>query len=109
MIKYFLKNIFLISFALVVPITLPVGGIQRNLNESKYSNNFNEIILNTSCPLYTFPKVNAKKLSIINPGSSLLILRKWKVNDNNVWFRVEIATNHLIEHPNKITKGWIKV
>ena len=107
--KNMIKNICLIGFALIGPITLPAGGIQRNLNEYKTLNNSKEIILNANCSLYTFPKTNAKKLMVINSGSSLSILRKWVVNESDVWARVELATNRLIEDPNKTTKGWIKM
>ena len=109
MIKNMIKNICLIGFALIGPITLPAGGIQRNLNEYKTLNNSKEIILNSNCSLYTFPKSNARKLMILNSGSSLSILRKWVVNEIDVWARVELTTNRLIDDPNKITKGWIKM
>ena len=68
-----------------------------------------EIILNGSCSLYTYPKNNAKKLMDLNPGSSLSILRKWVVNERDIWVRVELVTNLLIEHPNRTTKGWIRI
>ena len=104
-----IKNICLIGFALIGPITLPAGGIQKYLNEYKTLNNSKEIILNTNCSLYTFPKTNAKKLMVLNSGSSLSILRKWVVNERNIWARVELATNRFIDHPNRTTKGWIKM
>ena len=104
-----IKNICLIGFALIGPITLPAGGIQRNLDEYNILNSSKEIILNTNCPLYTFPKSNAKKLLILNSGSSLSILRKWVVNEGDIWARVELATNRFFEHPNKTSKGWIKI
>ena len=107
--KNMIKNICLIGFALIGPITLPAGGIQRNLNEYKTLNNSKEIILNRSCSLYTFPKTNAKKLMVLNPGSSLSILRKWVVNERNIWARVELATNRFIDNPNRTKKGWIKM
>tara|TARA_Y100000813_G_C24066195_1_gene306442 strand:- start:310 stop:639 length:330 start_codon:yes stop_codon:yes gene_type:complete len=109
MIKNWLKNICLISFALVGPITLPAGGIQRSLNEYKIINNTREIILTSNCPLYTFPRINAKQLQLMNSGSSLSVLRKWKVNERNIWLRVELASNGLIDNPNKIKRGWIKI
>ena len=109
MMKNVIKNICLIGFALIGPITLPAGGIQRNLNEYNFLNNSKEIILSGSCSLYTYPRTNAKKLTVLNSGSSLSILRKWVVNERDVWARVELATNRLIEHPNKTTKGWIKM
>ena len=86
--KNMIKNICLIGFALIGPITLPAGGIQRFLNEYKTLNNTKEIILNSNCSLYTFPKINAKKLLVLYPGSSLSILRKWVVNERDVWARV---------------------
>ena len=109
MMKNMIKNICLIGFALIGPITLPAGGIQRNLNEYKTLNNSKEIILNGSCSLYTFPEANAKKLIVLNPGTSLSILRKWIVNERDIWARVELATNRLIDDPNKAIKGWIKM
>ena len=109
MMKNVIKNIWLIGFALFGPITLPAGGIQRNLNEYNILNNSKEIILNANCSLYTFPKINAKKLLVLDTGSSLSILHKWVVNETDIWARVELATNRFIEHPNKTTKGWIKI
>ena len=107
--KNMIKNICLIGFALIGPITLPAGGIQRDLNEYKILNSSKEIILNTNCSLYTFPEIKAKKLMVINSGSSLSILHKWVVNEREIWARVELATNQFIEHPNMTKKGWIKM
>ena len=109
MIKDFLKNFCLISFALIGPITLPAGGIQRDLKDYKFQNNPKEIILCSNYPLHTYPKTNAKKLMLLNVGSSLSILRNWKFNEGEIWLRVELATNKLIDDPNKITRGWIKI
>ena len=68
-----------------------------------------EIILKANSPLYTFPKTTAKKLTFLNSGSSLSILRKWIVNERDVWVRVELATNRFIDNPNQITRGWVKM
>ena len=46
---------------------------------------------------------------ILKSGSSLSILRKWVVNEKDIWARVELATNRFIEHPNRTKKGWIKM
>ena len=105
----FLKNICLIIFALIGPITLPAGGIQKNLNQYRFLNNTEEIIICSETSLYSFPETNAKKLMVLNSGTLITILRNWKVNDNEIWVRVELATNRILEDPNKITKGWIKM
>jgi len=110
MINNLLKNICLIGFALIGPITLPAGGIQKNLKELIKINNSREIILHSDCVLYTFPKNNAKKLITLNSGSNLAILNKWTGDHkDDIWVRVELATNRLIENPNTIRRGWIKM
>ena len=109
MINNLLKNICLIIFALIGPITLPAGGIQKSLNQYKFFNNSKEIILITDTSLYSFPQLQAKKLMVLNPGTSINILRNWKVNEREIWVRVELASNKIFEDPNQITKGWIKM
>ena len=107
MINNFLKNICLIIFALIGPITLPAGGIQKSLNEHKFLNNTNEIILKSNTFLYSFPEIAAKRLMVLDSGTSITILRNWKVNERDIWVRVKLASNQILDDPNKITKGWI--
>jgi len=54
-----LKNICLIVFALIAPITLPAGGIQKSLNQNYFPKNTKEIILSSNTSLYSFPEINA--------------------------------------------------
>ncbi len=109
MINNLLKNFCLIIFALIAPITLPAGGIQKSLNQNKFSNNTNEIILSSNTPLYSFPKIHANQLLVLDTGTTLSILRNWKVSESETWVRVELASNKVLDNPNKILKGWIKM
>ena len=109
MINNFLKNFCLITFALIAPITLPAGGIQKSLNQNNLLKNTNEIILTSNTYLYSSPEINAKELSVLDIGTTLLVLRNWKVSESAIWIRVELAFNKLLDEPNKISKGWIKM
>ena len=109
MINNLLKNFCLITFALIAPITLPAGGIQKGLNQNKFLNNTNEITLTSNTSLYCFPEIRNKELLVLDIGTTLSVLRKWKVSENEIWVRVELASNKLLDDPNKITKGWIKI
>ena len=109
MIYKVFKNFCLITFALIAPITLPAGGIQKSLNQNKFPNNTNEIILSSNTSLYSFPEINATKLLVLDVGSNLSVLHNCKVNETEIWVRVELASNKLLDDPNKITKGWIKM
>ena len=109
MINHLLKNFCLITFALIAPITLPAGGIQKSLNQIKFPKNINEIILSSNTSLYSFPEIYANELLVLDIGTTLSVLRKWKVSEGEVWVRVELASNKFLDNPNKITKGWIKM
>ena len=108
MMNNLIRNTCLIIFALIAPITLPAGGIQKNLNQNKFPNNTNEIILSSNTPLYSFPETHARELLVLDEGTTLLVLRNWKASEDENWVRVEIACNKFLDDPNKITKGWIK-
>ena len=109
MINNVLKNFCLITFALIAPITLPAGGIQKSLNQNKFPNNINEIILSSNTSLYSCPEIYAKELLVLDAGTTLSVLRNWKVSKNETWIRVELSSNKFLDDPNKILKGWIKM
>ena len=109
MINNLLKNICLIIFALIGPVTLPAGGIQKSLNHNNFPHNTKEIILISNTYLYSFPEISAKELLVLDIGTTLSVLRTWKVSESEIWFRVELASNKILDDPNKITKGWIKM
>jgi len=109
MINSFLKNFCLITFALIAPITLPAGGIQKSLNHNKFLHNTNEIILSSNASLYSCPEIYAKELLVLDVGTTLSILRNWKVSKSETWVRVELASNKFLDDPNRILKGWIKM
>ena len=109
MINNVLKNFCLITFALIAPITLPAGGIQKSLNQNKFLQNTNEIILISNTSLYSCPEIHAKELLVLDVGSNLSVLHNCRVNETEIWVRVELASNKLLDDPNKITKGWIKM
>ena len=109
MINNVVKNFCLITFALIAPVTLPAGGIQKSLNQDKFLHNTNEIILTSNTSLYSFPEIYSKELLVLDMGTTLSVLRNWKVSESETWFRVELASNKVLDDPNKIKRGWIKM
>ena len=109
MINNVLKNFCLITFALIAPITLPAGGIQKSLNQDKHLRNTNEIILISNTSLYSCPEIHARELLVLDVGTTLSILRNWRVSKSETWVRVELASNKFLDDPNKILKGWVRM
>ena len=109
MIKNYIKNICLISFALFAPIYLPAGGIQKNLNNLYTFNKSKEIVLDSKYAMHVSPDLYSIKLRYLKSGSTLLILRHWINSNNDRWLRVQVPNNIFIDNSNKPIKGWIKV
>ena len=109
MINNLIKNTCLIVFALIGPITLPAGGIQKSLNQYNFLSNTQEIILSSNTSLYSFPEINSTELLVLDIGTTLSVLRNWKVSKSETWVRVELASNKFLDDPNRILKGWIKM
>jgi len=108
MINHYIKNICLIVFALVGPISLPAGGIQRSININ-LNDKSNEIIINANKYLYFYPEKNSKKLSSISIGTSASILRYWIDSDDSRWIRVELSKSIFNNNPGQPLKGWMKI
>jgi len=109
MINNYIKNICLIIFALVGPVSLPAGGIQRTISTSLDVDNTNEIILNSNKYLYYYPEKNSKKLSSVTVGTSASILRYWIVSEDERWIRVELSKSIFINNLGQPLKGWMKI
>ena len=109
MINNLLKNFCLITFALIAPITLPAGGIQKSLNQNKLPYKKNEILLTSNTFLYSYPEIHAKELLVLDIGTTLSVLRNWRISKSETWVRVELASNKFLDDPNKILRGWVKM
>ena len=108
MINNYIKNICLIVFALVGPISLPAGGIQRSININ-LNDKSNEIIINSNRYIYIYPEKNSKKLSSISIGTSASILRYWIDSDDSRWIRVELSKSIFNNNIGKPLKGWMTI
>ena len=107
MINNYIKNICLIVFALVGPISLPAGGIQRSITDL-INDQSNEIIINSNKYIYFYPEKNSKKLSLISKGTSASILRYWIDSDDKRWIRVEFSKS-IFNNLYQPLKGWMKI
>ena len=107
MINNYIKNICLIVFALVGPISLPAGGIQRSITDLDLKTN--EIIINSNKYIYFYPEKNSKKLSSLSIGTSASVLRYWINSDNERWIRVELPKSIFNNNIVQPLKGWMKI
>ena len=109
MIQNYIKNIVLIGFALIGPIYLPAGGIQRNLNQYAKFSRSREIVLGSDSSVYCIPSIYSNKIRCANAGTSLSILNYWVNANNERWMRVKLSDNIFFHNPRQPLKGWMKV
>tara|TARA_B100000900_G_C20153357_1_gene542790 strand:+ start:54 stop:383 length:330 start_codon:yes stop_codon:yes gene_type:complete len=109
MINNYIKNICLIVFALIGPISLPAGGIQRSANTNLNVNNSNEIIINSNRYIYYYPEKKSKQIIPISIGTSASILRYWIDSDEERWIRVELSKSIFTNNLGQPLKGWMKI
>ena len=86
-----------------------LGEYKKSLQQNKFFHNTNEIILTSNTSLYSCPKTHAKELLVLDVGTTLSVLRNWRLSKGETWVRVELANNKFLDDPNKILKGLIKV
>ena len=65
--------------------------------------------MSSNISLYSCPAIHAKELLLLDVGTTLSILRTWKVGKSDTWVMVKLASNKFLDDPNKILKGWIKI
>ena len=105
MIKFCIKNICLISFALIGPIHLPAGGIQRMI----YLENCQQIVLSSKCSVYCSPDIDSKKIGSFPMGSNLSILNNWIDSKEDRWMRIKLNSKFIFKNLNQPNKGWIRI
>ena len=106
MIKSYIKNIFLIGFALIGPIHLPAGGIQR----TNYLENCQQIVLSNKCSIYCSPDIDAKKIGSFPLGSNLSVLNSWiDYSKDERWIRIKLNSNFIFKNLNHPNRGWIRI
>ena len=107
MINNYIKNICLIVFALVGPISLPAGGIQRSIH-TNLNDKSNEIIINSNKNIYFYPEKNSKKISSLPIGTPASVLRYWIDSNDERWIRVELSKS-IFNNIGQPLKGWIRI
>ncbi|MBK17069.1 MAG: hypothetical protein CMK49_03520 [Prochlorococcus sp. SP3034] len=105
MIRAYINNICLIGFALIGPIHLPAGGIQRSI----YIEDSQQIVLSSKCSIYCSPHIDSKKLRLIPVGTSLSVLNYWVDSKENRWMRINLTANFLVKNATQPNRGWIKI
>ena len=99
--------IWLLSVSLLIPITLPVGGLRKTIIEQREDCYSSPIIALNGFELLSTITENPLVLTRVKAGTPVNILKKWNSSESGQWLLVKV----LIESSSQIfhKRGWVKI
>ena len=102
-------SLFILFFALLVPVDLPAGGsIKKYSNIIQYQKS-NSYYANDDCFLRSSPSLDGLFLRYVPLGTPLRLVRSWKSEDGNNWLQVQISSLDILSNTVLPIRGWINV
>ncbi len=98
---------WLLSVSLLIPITLPAGGIRKTVIEQREDSISSPIIALNEFNLLSTITANPLVLARVQVGTPVKVLKEWNSPDSGKWLLVNV----LIQHPSHIfhKRGWVKI
>jgi len=98
--------LLLLLFALVAPVTLPAGGIERRQPELRRRTSLDPWFSHGSLDLKASPNQSAPVLAHVPCGEPLRILRGWTTAAGKNWLYVQRRSEAMSPKP---SKGWVNL
>ena len=97
--------IWLLSVSLLVPITLPVGGLRKTIIEEREDRNSSPIIALNEFNLVSTITKNPLVLARVQAGTPVNVLKEWHSSESGQWLLVNVLTESSSQIFNK--RGWV--
>tara|TARA_Y100001968_G_C19325786_1_gene701631 strand:+ start:57 stop:395 length:339 start_codon:yes stop_codon:yes gene_type:complete len=107
LVSTFIVWIWLLGFGLVAPTTLPAGGAQESIIQSRKNNFVSPIIALKDFDLHSSASRNASILTSVKAGTPVQILKVWDSHNNEKWLLVNILTQDFNQLFYK--RGWVGI
>ena len=95
--------------ALVAPINLPAGGLDRLKPLVRQRQRCCPLIVSERSSLLSSPFVLSPILLRLESGTPLKVLRHWKSNDGRNWLQVQLASSSFLDVGRVVKRGWLLV
>ena len=105
----FLRWLSLLTIALFMPISMPVGGAQINLDDVLESNPSYHFIAGSFCEFRSTPCPSSRVLRKVSLGAPIQVLRTWESPEGINWCHVQITSIPLLDVSIQPQKGWIQI
>ena len=99
--------ICLLSVSLLIPITLPVGGLRQTIIEHREDSNSSPIIALNEFDLLTTITENPLVLTRVQSGTPVNVIEEWNSSESGQWLLVNVLAGSYLQVFNK--RGWVKI
>ncbi len=100
---------WVLSVALIFPVSLPAGGAQNNNLKIYCREKYAPILSGSRCKLMASPSKGSPILYTLPVGTPMRVLRVWHGGDGISWLRVQIPSVDITNMINLGQRGWIIV
>ena len=99
--------VWLLSVSLLIPITLPVGGLRKTIIEQREDCNSSPIIALNEFNLLSTITEKPLVLTKVQMGTPVNVLKEWNSSESGQWLLVNV----LIESSSQIfhKRGWVEI
>ena len=97
----------LLLVSLMIPITLPAGGLRKTIIEQREDSSSSPIIAVNEFNLFATTTKNPLVLTSIKAGTPVHVLKEWNSPESGKWLLVNVLTqssSHIFH-----TRGWIRI
>ncbi len=107
LISTFIVWSWLLFIGLVAPTTLPAGGAQKSIIQSRKNNIGSPIIALKEFNLLSSASNNSSVLTRVSPGTPVHVMKVWDSHDNGKWLLVNVLCQNFYQLFSR--RGWVKI
>jgi len=107
LISTFIIWTWLLGISLVIPTTLPAGGAQKSIIESRENHIGSPFISFKDFNLLSSATQNSTSITRIKSGTPVKVIKVWDENESGKWLLINVLSQDYNQLFNK--RGWVYI
>ena len=107
LINTFILWVWVLGISLLIPTSLPAGGVQQIFIEKRENSMRSPLIAFKQFNLLSTVTDNSSILTNVKAGTPVQVLRVWESNESGTWLLVNVLCHSSLYQCQK--RGWVKI
>ena len=107
LISTFIIWTWLLCISLVIPTTLPAGGAQKSIIETRENHIGSPLIASKEFNLLSSTTQNASTLTRVKVGTPVKVIKVWESNESRNWLLVSVVCQNFDQLFYR--RGWVEI